>query len=717
MKITLPNAKAPPPEDWQRLSKDQHAELLEGHDGNIGWRLDSVCVIDPDNAAAQELCDALEADGTLPKTVCVRTWRGMTHRYYSLPVEGPVKPLKISKDGIELELRTGCRQYCIAPGSTITKNGSSGEYTWLEGRNYANIEIKPFPMKAYKRLLKMRGSVRKQADRKVPEVVREGARNQTIFDYACQCRNNGMTLNEAEVAARTINQTRCKPPMADTEIKKTVSSAFDGQPAKKQMGVAATLGEDVPKPFQVGRETANWLNQFHRTEAENGYAFQRLTKGRVKFLVPPGKRSQKYDGWAVWTGKYWQRNARDKALALMRRVAATQLYAAALVADEDYRNTMVRWARGSMQDGRMTSSLHQASLNTKMRIEEPELNQHRFLLNTQSGVVDLKTGELRPHDHKLMMTQISPLAYDPTAKCPMWLKHLGFCFSGDDQIIEHIQRLCGYMLIGHADKQRWWLFLGEGQNGKTTIIETMRLILGTNSLSGYAKHLNSEALQLRNRENYEIAQLQHKRLVDCNEFGEGKINIKLLNGLCDGSTVSARTLYEESFEFVPRATFVVCSNQEPKIEDPSFATWRRILKINFPNIVPADVRVEKYWEHLIGQEGEGILNWAVQGAVKLCRSGLKVPGSVEDDTRQYQLFSNPIDVWMKERCERRTGFKETAEALFASYEEFAKDRNAAPLTTTSFGRAIKTYGLQSKKERHSGSDRKIVTYYAIRLKP
>ncbi len=477
-----------------------------------------------------------------------------------------------------------------------------------------------------------------------------------------------------------------------------------------------TSPEDVPQPFKLDAETAHFLNGLHGTEAENGYAFQRLTKGYVRFVEPTDIRVQKYDGWIVWDRKRWRRNSRDRALQLMRRTAVTQTYVGTRIDDEKQRNIAVRWGRSSMQDRRMSASLHQASLNTPLRCEESQLDKHEYLLNVQNGIIDLKTGELRKHHHEYMLTQITPITYHANAECPLWLDHLDFCFDGDVELIEHVQRLCGYMLIGNSDQQRWWLFLGEGSNGKTTIIETMRGIMGDHVTGGYARHIRAETLQLTRNEKFEMAELKGCRFVDTNEFGGSRINEELVKGLADGAQLSTHGFFAPQSVFVPVCTFVLCSNAEPKIKDTTHAMWRRTVRINFHNQVPETKRVEKYWNVIIEQEGPGVLAWAAQGAIKLCRSGLAIPGSVKDDTRQYELDMNPLKVFIADQCETRSGFKETADALYSAYTKFCEDCETPTMTLTQFGIELKNCGFDKQRLRSNGSDKKKVTYLGIRLK-
>ena len=52
--------------------------------------------------------------------------------------------------------------------------------------------------------------------------------------------------------------------------------------------------------------------------------------------------------------------------------------------------------------------------------DEPAFDAHADLLNTPSGVVDLRTGALMPADPFLYLTKMTGVAYDPDADMAMW---------------------------------------------------------------------------------------------------------------------------------------------------------------------------------------------------------------------------------------------------------------------------------------------------------
>jgi len=47
-----------------------------------------------------------------------------------------------------------------------------------------------------------------------------------------------------------------------------------------------------------------------------------------------------------------------------------------------------------------------------------------WLLNCQSGMIDLCSGKCKPHDPANLMRKLAPVEFDPAAKCPTFLTFL-----------------------------------------------------------------------------------------------------------------------------------------------------------------------------------------------------------------------------------------------------------------------------------------------------
>ena len=91
-----------------------------------------------------------------------------------------------------------------------------------------------------------------------------------------------------------------------------------------------------------------------------------------------------------------------------------------------------------------------------------ELDAYPELMNTLSGVVDLRTGEIRPHDPKLLLTRITACPADINAPHPRWDAFLAETFNGNREMIAYLQRLAGLALLGKTPEHVFPFFWARG---------------------------------------------------------------------------------------------------------------------------------------------------------------------------------------------------------------------------------------------------------------
>ena len=99
-----------------------------------------------------------------------------------------------------------------------------------------------------------------------------------------------------------------------------------------------------------------------------------------------------------------------------------------------------------------------------------------WLLNTPDGVVDLKTGDLRPHRIEDFMTKIT--AVGPGGNCPLFLAFLNRIMNGNADLISYLQRVFGYGLTGEILEHALFFWYGTGANGKSVLLSTVSGLLG-----------------------------------------------------------------------------------------------------------------------------------------------------------------------------------------------------------------------------------------------
>jgi phage/plasmid-associated DNA primase len=128
--------------------------------------------------------------------------------------------------------------------------------------------------------------------------------------------------------------------------------------------------------------------------------------------------------------------------------------------------------------------------------------------------------------------------------------------------------------------------------------------------------------------------------------------------------------------------------------DPG-AWERRILWIKYDNPPPKEV-IPDFDKILLKTEGSGILNWALEGAVKLLKNGGEIPRSNEQIKRVNDLLeqSDCINIFAAECIEPAPGKDVTGNELLVGFSKYCKSRNWEILSPKVFHTNLKTVMLK-----------------------
>jgi putative DNA primase/helicase len=268
-------------------------------------------------------------------------------------------------------------------------------------------------------------------------------------------------------------------------------------------------------------------------------------------------------------------------------------------------------------------------------------------------------------------------------------------FDADWDLIKFVQRAVGYSLTGDTSERVLFILQGDGANGKTTFLETLRALLGD-----YAARTPAETL-LANRLDAipnDVARLMGARFVTASETGEGvqlaEARVKELTGR---DRLVARFLHHEWFEFCPEFKLWLATNHKPVIRGTDKAIWDRI------RLVPFDVRIPKVKRdpHLLEKlwaERRGILRWAVKGCLEWQREGVGDSAAVKDATSEYQAEMDTFARFLAERCILDPDAWVPSSRLWSAYLWWVEDRDRRwPVGRKEFARRLQARGCTADK--------------------
>ena len=319
-----------------------------------------------------------------------------------------------------------------------------------------------------------------------------------------------------------------------------------------------------------------------------------------------------------------------------------------------------------------------------------EWNSDPWLLQAMDTVIDLRTGVGRPGLPGDYINKAAPTVWKGFSEgAPGWGIALVEIFDQNWELISYVQRVLGAALVGKPSQQEFYIFWGEGRNGKGTILETLKEVLG----EGLAGSIRSEMIMETrigggNGADPELLDLQGRRLVWTSETGDGKrLNTEKMKLFTGGDTLSSRYNYSnEIISFKPTHTLFMLTNHKPRIAAGDTAVWDRLRLIPFtmrfvdnpaaPNEKPKKINLQ---ESLL-EERSAILAWLVQGCLDWQKRGLRPPQTVTDSSEEYRLDEDFVQQFINECCTTGPAYKEQAKPLHDEFSKWFQDTYGAKAT-------------------------------------
>lgn len=317
-----------------------------------------------------------------------------------------------------------------------------------------------------------------------------------------------------------------------------------------------------------------------------------------------------------------------------------------------------------------------------------------WLLNTPSGIIDLRTREVLAHDPMYHMTKCTAVGPDKDGGCPLWLKFLEKATNGDVLLQAYLQRVCGYALTGITREHAMFFAYGTGRNGKGVFLNTIVSIMGdyamtadpdTFTSSGTGKHLTV------------LARLQGARLVVAQETEEGipwaEARIKSITG---GDPITANYMRQDHFTYLPQFKLFMAGNHKPGLKSVDEAIKARFNLVPFVVTIPKEERDEQLTEKLAA-ERPGILQWMIDGCWDWQHVKLKPPSVVADATGEYFDSEDATGLWIESCCEARGDVEGPAGDLFKSWTKWALAAGEDPGSQKRFSQTMASRGFPTRR--------------------
>jgi len=491
----------------------------------------------------------------------------------------------------------------------------------------------------------------------------------------------------------TYNPT-CKPPWSETELRHKVDEAYKVETRRGWL-LEGDRSPRIHRPDEDG-PPGDGQSRGGSPGVGRKKPFNRTDLGNAERLVARHGHDLRYchawNRWLVWDGRRW---AVDKSGDARRRSYETvrSIYQEAnREEDEDARKALAKWAVQSENAARIAAMIHLAEAKDGIPILHDEMDADPWSFNCANGTIDLKTGKLRPHRREDLITGLSPVAFDPDAKCVLWESTLDLFFKASRELIDYFQAICGCAMAGVIRDHIMPVAYGHGSNGKSTMLGTIGEVFGTD----YAMKCATDMLMAKKTDSHptDRADLFRKRLVVAIETESGRhLNETMVKELTGGDKIRARQMRQDFWEFHPTHTLILATNHKPVIRGTDHGIWRRLRLIPF-NVSVDGAKADKRMPERLKAEYRGILAWCVRGCLEWQAGGLKEPKQVTDASKDYRKEQDIVGSFLNQCTIEHLTLRVRAGQVFDRYKKWCEASNERPMSLTKFGTAIEERGIE-----------------------
>jgi P4 family phage/plasmid primase-like protien len=337
------------------------------------------------------------------------------------------------------------------------------------------------------------------------------------------------------------------------------------------------------------------------------------------------------------------------------------------------------------------------------------------LISVENGIFHLEDSILLPHSLGFFTQNSLPFAFDQSATCPTWDAFLQSVWPDDQESIDTLQEMFGYILSGDTRQQKFFNIIGPRRSGKGTINKVLVDLLGQHNTVAPELGELCDTFGLQPWLGKLLASFTDARAPERNRSAV----VSQLLRIVGGDTITVNRKNKEAWNGYLPTRLVIYSNEVLQLTENSNALTGRMIVLkmsrSFFNKEDTELSVK------LRAELGGIFNWAMAGLKRrIARGGhFTQPASGKEYLHLMSEIGNPLLVFIDTALDFDPLATTRKEDVFACYKHWALKKSMAPGTEQAFKRrfmaAIQEQFVKSEEIRQNGE--RVSVYMGVALKP
>lgn len=283
-------------------------------------------------------------------------------------------------------------------------------------------------------------------------------------------------------------------------------------------------------------------------------------------------------------------------------------------------------------------------LQVKTQVKPEEFDKDWYKIATKSGVLNLVTGEVTAPTKNDINTIYIPYEFvdNENLYSPRIDEFMKQLCNGDPIKMEFLYQIAGYVLLKKNLFEKFFIFKGEGQTGKSTFLNLIHKMVGGDKNCAHVGLADFD-------KDYYLATLMSKLVNIDDDVVDGKTleNTGRFKSIISGNIISVRQIYQAVVTFTPYVTCIFNCNKLPRIMDKTSGLYRRIVLIELNNKVknPDPLFITKVTD----EDMRYFFYKAVTGIKTALEEGkFRIMNSEEQLLKLFKRRQSPINEWLYE---------------------------------------------------------------------
>lgn len=414
--------------------------------------------------------------------------------------------------------------------------------------------------------------------------------------------------------------------------------------------------------------------------------------------------------WHIWNKVIWEPDRTTYVFDLIRDCMIGWFSDSTVTAED------VKRLSALLDVGKKMAVLKSLASMPGIAMSGDEWDSDPELMGFTNGILNLRTLTLDTHpDPALLIARSTGVDWDPNADVAPFLKFVDDIMSNDADMTEYLLRVLGYSMLGTNKEQKFWMWVGQGQNGKGVLARTVAKALGDYAATPpdtlYMKTKYGAASSDKPRP--ELLKLEGARFTYMSEPQGGAFNEEMLKAHTGNDFIEARTLHSKTFKtFQPTHKVIFLTNNPPRTDDVGPSMQRRARIVWFEQDYRDPKRDDKELEERLKTTAlmQGALRLMAGAASDYLSMGLPEPAKVTAWSKAYIEENDPLASFVTEMCVTgERGSMEQAGQMWKSFDGWTERTGVEKWSKTGFGLAMSR--KFEKKVKTAGT-----FYVGIRLK-